>query len=649
MDFYPFRFDVKRLRPLLQRDLYTNPNVAIRELTQNAHDAIMRRAKMEETFNPEKDGEIIFRIDTLSGTLSVLDNGVGMSRDTLLNVFRYYGRTDKEANEEVGTFGLGAKSIFARSGSFTIHTKSLETGETLQVYATLDGLTFQPSPPLREASGTTITVPSQVKANNLQEYYCEALDDYCRSVKTPIYVEENGKNNRRLVSQKTPWHVKSTLIPGDGFEVYVAVTDYDENTGSYVGESTRNLFCVDGFFVSQAKSDCSLFGIAVNLTQKNLANLTMSRDSFIDDEKFKALPELVINTIATHIAKMNLNSLQAIESQAKFIEWIGEHGEVWPVWAKLPNETRTTIKALTDKICVCPAPEESWRQKDNYKTTLLKTLLKPKPKYFLFGKPRQVVEDLATNKNAVIIYHECGQDRQTLKACLTKYGVRAFTGTQSGCYAVCTPCETSYYDTLKEVENAHSRASTKLKDQHFIFPQQVLQRKVQQTTHRLSIYAIKLKENETLDTWIDLRKASGKDVIFKGTSMTLNQVDVNACDAVVAPPEFFKLAQAAKNKAVIFTQDMTSLCLLVTRGANTTDTNAMHTILTTALPKKICEKLNWWKFRTPGDYRALASLATSLDWKNPYSTWLFTLAANGESAYAVATDLDPNLDPETIP
>ncbi len=78
MEFYPFRFDVKRLRPLLQRDLYRNPDVAIRELAQNAHDAIMRRAKTDEISNSEHDGEIVFHINPLGGTLSVSDNGAGI-------------------------------------------------------------------------------------------------------------------------------------------------------------------------------------------------------------------------------------------------------------------------------------------------------------------------------------------------------------------------------------------------------------------------------------------------------------------------------------------------------------------------------------------------------------------------------------------
>jgi hypothetical protein len=404
------------------------------------------------------------------------------------------------------------------------------------------------------------------------------------------------------------------------------------------------MFCVEGFLVSQAKCDLPLLGVAVNLTRKNLANLTMSRDSFINDEKYRALSSLVTSTIAAHISQMDLSSLQVIESQAEFIEWVGGHGESWPVWVKLPNETQTTIKTLTDDICVCPPPGGGWRAKDNYKATLLRTLLDPKPKYFLFGKPRQVVEDLAANKN-IIIYHECRQDRATLTAHLTRYGVRAFAETQSGRYAVCTPAETIYYDTLSEVKAAYSHASTSQKGHHFIFPQQVLQRRMQQTARRLCIYAIRLKETETLDSWIDLRRTSGKGVILRGTPMTLKKANGNDCNAVVAPPEFFKLAQAAKNKAVIFAQDMTSLCLLVARGADTTDANTMHAILTAALPEDIRDRLNWWRFRTPSDYRALAALASSLDWKNPYSTWLFTLAANGESAYEVAAN--PTWAPKT--
>jgi len=280
LDFYPFRFDVKRLRPLLQRDLYTDTNIAIRELAQNAHDAILRRAKMEKPFVPERDGKIIFQVDPVRGTLSVMDNGAGMSKEKILNVFRYYGRTDKEANDEAGTFGLGAKSIFARADSFTINTRSIETGENSQVYAKLEGLAFQPSPPVRESPGTTITLPSQMKMGLL----CQVLDQYCRAVRIPIYVEQSGENGRRLVSQQPPWRGKCVRIQGDGLDVYVVVSNYDDN-GTYTGmEGARVLLCVEGFSVTETQFDIDLSGVAVNLTRKDMASLTMGREDFVKDD-----------------------------------------------------------------------------------------------------------------------------------------------------------------------------------------------------------------------------------------------------------------------------------------------------------------------------------------------------------------------------
>ena len=641
MDFYPFRLDVKRLRPLLQRDLYTNRDVALRELAQNAHDAILRRAKVEKTFDPEHDGEIVFHIDPLSGTLSVLDNGAGMSRAQLLNVFRYYGRSDKEANHEVGTFGIGAKSIFARADSFTIHTRSLETGETSQVYATLEGLAFQPSPPMRESPGTTITIPSQgVEGNNLQAY-SKALDKYCRSVRIPIYVEEeNEKAERCLVSQKAPWHVKCTCIQGDGLDIYVAISNCDDE-GSYIGESSRGMFCVEGFFVSEARYDIALSGVAINLTQKDLANLTMSRDDFIRDEKYEALPGIAINTIAAYVAKMDFGSLQVLRSQAEFIKWLSQHGGDSPLWAQLPNNIQATIRTLTGAICVCPDLDETWRSRDKYKTTLLKILLEPELKYFLFGKPRQIVEELAAEKKAIIIYHECTQDRKMLKEHLIKYGILAFTedDAKPRRYAVCTPCGVSYFDTLGELEAAYSSSSQQQRELFFVFPRRVLLQRLQWIASHLGINATKLKDHEILEgSWIDLRKAWVKDVVFKGKPRRLDSIDSDNGDATVAPPEFFKFAQATMDKPIIFTQDMASTCLLASRGMAVIDIPTMRNILEAALPKEICNELHWWRLKDANAYRAVASLAASLDWKNPYSTWLFTLASNSNSAHAVATN-----------
>jgi hypothetical protein len=64
----------------------------------------------------------------------------------------------------------------------------------------------------------------------------------------------------------------------------------------------------------------------------------------------------------------------------------------------------------------------------------------------------------------------------------------------------------------------------------------------------------------------------------------------------------------------------------------------MEDTLKAALPQEICKEVCWWNLRDANDYRAVASLAASLDWKNPYSSWLFTLASNSDSRHEVATN-----------
>lgn len=635
MDFYPFRFDVKRLRPLLQRDLYRNPDVAIRELAQNAHDAIMRRAKIDETFNSEHEGEIVFHINPLGGTLSVSDNGAGMSRDKILDVFRWYGRSDKDTNDEVGTFGIGAKSIFATADSFTIHTRSIETGETLQVYAKLEGLAFQPSPPMRESPGTTITIPSQAKEGSLEKYK-DALGRYCRAVRVPIYLEESGKPGRELLSQKAPWHVECTHIPGDGFDIHVAVSSHDDEGRYFFSETSNSLLCVEGFFVSETRYDGALAGVAINLTRKDLVNLTMSRDDAIRDEKYEALSGTVIGTIATHVTKMDFTALDVLKNQAGLIRWLGEHKEDSPLWKQIPSEIQATIRTLTSKICVYPSLDMSWRVQDQHKATLLNVLLAPKPKFFLFGKPRRVVEELAAKKKAIIIYHACAQDRKQLKEHLTKYGISAVADdTKTKRYFICTPGCVNYYGTLDELEAAYPTRTQN--DVSLIFPSQTLLCRLEWIARHLNVHATRLKDHEALEgNWLDLRKIQGKEAVFKGKRVRLDLI--NGDDVAVAPPEFFKFAQAVKRESIIFTQDIASTCLLVSRGVRMIDTGSMEDTLKAALPQEICKEVCWWNLRDANDYRAVASLAASLDWKNPYSSWLFTLASNSDSRHEVATN-----------
>lgn len=102
-------------------DIYENPAVAAtRETFSNAYDATMRAYKKDGIKNP-----ITIEIPVMSNNykFSISDNGSGMSREDVINVYRVYGETTKNNDlSSTGSFGIGAKAPLAIVKSFDVVT-----------------------------------------------------------------------------------------------------------------------------------------------------------------------------------------------------------------------------------------------------------------------------------------------------------------------------------------------------------------------------------------------------------------------------------------------------------------------------------------------------------------------------------------------
>src|SRR5215216_3005664 len=85
-----FRTELKQLLDLIIHSLYTKKEVFLRELVSNAADAIdkLRFAALKEPGLLDDGGGAVWRIrlvpDEKEGTLTISDNGVGMSRDAIV-------------------------------------------------------------------------------------------------------------------------------------------------------------------------------------------------------------------------------------------------------------------------------------------------------------------------------------------------------------------------------------------------------------------------------------------------------------------------------------------------------------------------------------------------------------------------------------
>ncbi len=107
--------DQAHLMQILRATLYSDKILAVlREYSSNAWDSHQESGK--------KDVPIKVTLPTrLEPTLSIRDFGAGLSREEVFQVFTQYGASTKRGSDKsVGMLGIGSKSGFAYSDSFTI-------------------------------------------------------------------------------------------------------------------------------------------------------------------------------------------------------------------------------------------------------------------------------------------------------------------------------------------------------------------------------------------------------------------------------------------------------------------------------------------------------------------------------------------------
>jgi HSP90 family molecular chaperone len=121
--------DFKGLIAILAGHLYSKKDVFIREMIQNAHDAIWRRHHADPDFDVNHGCiDIVTDLATGSGRMVFRDNGVGMLESDLIDYLSAIGRSgtraaQHEAPEVIGQFGIGFLSGFVVAGRIEVRTR----------------------------------------------------------------------------------------------------------------------------------------------------------------------------------------------------------------------------------------------------------------------------------------------------------------------------------------------------------------------------------------------------------------------------------------------------------------------------------------------------------------------------------------------
>lgn len=189
MEMKQFQAESKRLLDMMINSIYTHKEIFLRELISNASDAIdklyYRALKDGDTGLNRDDFSITIAADKDKRTLTITDNGVGMTRDELdnnLGVIAKSGSLNfKKENEKqedidiIGQFGVGFYSAFMVSDDVTVESRAYGSEEAWKWHSTgAEGYTIEPCE--KDSHGTVITL--HIKENSEEENYDEYLDQY---------------------------------------------------------------------------------------------------------------------------------------------------------------------------------------------------------------------------------------------------------------------------------------------------------------------------------------------------------------------------------------------------------------------------------------------------------------------------------------
>jgi len=224
----PFEADVSRLLHLMVHSVYSDRDIFVRELVSNAADAC-EKLRYEALSRPElvADGApfaITIAVDPDAKTLTFSDNGVGMSRDELVEALGTIARsgtrafldkldTDEAAKEGenlIGQFGIGFYSAFMVADEVNVETRRAGSQEAWRWTSNGQGAFTIAPMPLEEAparGARVILKLNEASGEYAQVYKIESIvREHSGAVAVPIdVVEKPGAEPRRIADGAAIW------------------------------------------------------------------------------------------------------------------------------------------------------------------------------------------------------------------------------------------------------------------------------------------------------------------------------------------------------------------------------------------------------------------------------------------------------------
>lgn len=204
----------ENILPIIKKWLYSEKDIFLRELVSNSSDAI---SKLKIVEPKTKDFRIDINIDKKENTLTILDNGIGMSYDEVEKYIsqiafsgaeeflKKYESGDKK-DQIIGHFGLGFYSAFMVSEKVQIKTQSYSEKEDSVLWISDGSSKYSIEKTQKVKRGTEIKL--FISKDDIEildeEKIKEILLKYCPFFSSPIYLNDKHINNKDPLWLKNP-------------------------------------------------------------------------------------------------------------------------------------------------------------------------------------------------------------------------------------------------------------------------------------------------------------------------------------------------------------------------------------------------------------------------------------------------------------
>src|SRR5579871_4788236 len=251
-----FKAELKQLLHLITHSLYSNPEIFLRELISNASDAINKlkfdSLSREDLLENDKDWKIRITADKTAGTLTISDNGIGMTQAEVVENLGTIAKSGTKAfleavrsqaqqtkPELIGQFGVGFYSAFMVADKVTVLTRPGGAGTKGTRWESDGQGAFTIEEAEKPTRGTDVTLHLKADAKNyLEEWRIrQVVKKFSDFIEHPIIMEvekhekegETKREDETLNSQKAIWLRNKNEVTADEYNAFYKQLAHDES------------------------------------------------------------------------------------------------------------------------------------------------------------------------------------------------------------------------------------------------------------------------------------------------------------------------------------------------------------------------------------------------------------------------------------